>query len=187
MSTPVDSEKAPTYTSKICQSCLREFKSWKCYESKYCSNNCRYQGMKEATKSLTKRVCTRCNKTLLVDSFSKGQGYYKSTCKSCHILDAKISPKRIFSSYKSSAKTRKGSASSFELTFEQFMTFWQKPCHYCGDPIKTIGLDRTDNNRGYGLSNVVSCCRRCNFMKWSLDLNAFVNHCRKIARNTYAI
>jgi len=81
--------------------------------------------------------------------------------------------------YKSSAKKRHY---NWGLTFKQFQTFWQKPCYYCGNRIKTIGLDRTDNSKGYNLDNLVSCCRRCNRMKMILTKQEFINQCIKISK-----
>jgi len=69
----------------------------------------------------------------------------------------------------------------FEFTEEQFMTFWQKPCYYCGSPIQTIGLDRVDSSKGYMIDNVVPCCMVCNWMKNSLPLDIFMDQCQKIA------
>jgi hypothetical protein len=68
----------------------------------------------------------------------------------------------------------------FTLTFEQFNTFWKAPCTYCGEPIKTIGLDRVDNTIGYTFDNVVSCCKMCNFMKRGYSAAAFTSQCLKI-------
>ena len=70
--------------------------------------------------------------------------------------------KKRFYIYKHSA-TRKGI--DFEISFEQFLEYWQKPCHYCGVTIETVGIDRVDNSIGYKLSNIVSCCTNCNSMK----------------------
>jgi len=71
-------------------------------------------------------------------------------------------PKGRYTSYKGNAKTRN---ISLEITFEEFMTFWQKLCHYCKYNIDTIGLDRIDNSKGYSLDNVVSCCHECNWTR----------------------
>lgn len=82
-------------------------------------------------------------------------------------------------------KSKRGSADrnlDWNLTFEEFMTFWGKPCHYCGDEIKTIGLDRVDNKKGYTLENVVSCCSGCNFQKGTLSKEVFIKQCKKIAQ-----
>lgn len=87
------------------------------------------------------------------------------------------SSKGKYRSYKESAKRR---SFPFELSIEEFITFWQKPCHYCGDSIETIGLDRIDNSKGYSLDNCVSCCYICNIMKASLDKETFISHIRKI-------
>ena len=70
----------------------------------------------------------------------------------------------------------------FCLTFKEFENFWQKPCRYCGDKIKTIGLDRVNNKKGYIIDNVVPCCEKCNRMKNSYNKKDFINHCIKIVR-----
>ena len=88
-------------------------------------------------------------------------------------------PEYRFKLYKRNANRRK---LEFFLTFEQFLTFWQKPCSYCGDAIETIGLDRVDNKKGYFLENVCSCCRICNRIKLKETKNFFINHCKKISR-----
>lgn len=67
-----------------------------------------------------------------------------------------------YSSYKYMAKARH---LSFDLTKEDFETFWQQPCSYCGRPIATIGIDRVDSSKGYHIGNCVSCCTICNVMK----------------------
>tara|TARA_Y100000034_G_scaffold112959_1_gene147449 strand:- start:522 stop:1250 length:729 start_codon:yes stop_codon:yes gene_type:complete len=67
-------------------------------------------------------------------------------------------------SYKFSAAHRSRPC-AFELTYEQFVEFWQKPCTYCNTDIETIGLDRMDSAKGYILENVTPCCRACNEKK----------------------
>lgn len=81
------------------------------------------------------------------------------------------------------AKYKRGSAERgiyFDLTFEQFMEFWNNPCRYCGADIQTIGLDRVDNNIGYIIGNVVPCCEICNYMKRTMSDKIFIEHCQKI-------
>lgn len=68
----------------------------------------------------------------------------------------------------------------FDLTFEQFVEFWQKPCAYCGDVITTIGIDRVDNLMPYTLNNTVACCTMCNKMKLTYSVETFVVHCEKV-------
>ena len=88
-------------------------------------------------------------------------------------------PKGRFINYTSGAKNR---GISFDLTFEEFMTFWQKPCWYCDDPIDTIGLDRIDSARGYSLSNVIPCCESHNKGKMDLDQEEFILGCNRVAK-----
>lgn len=82
--------------------------------------------------------------------------------------------------YKSGAKQR---GISFELTSEEFGQFWQKPCHYCGDKISTICLDRVDNSKGYIMGNVVPCCVRHNRMKLTMSVEEFVEACKKVVEH----
>tara|TARA_R100001509_G_C4773685_1_gene183905 strand:+ start:64 stop:669 length:606 start_codon:yes stop_codon:yes gene_type:complete len=71
-------------------------------------------------------------------------------------------PSGRFCDYKSGAKQR---GIEFHLTMEQFESFWQKPCEYCGAEIETIGLDRVDSDGHYTIDNVVACCFPCNDSK----------------------
>jgi hypothetical protein len=84
---------------------------------------------------------------------------------------------RRFAEYKHDAKKKNR---TFEITFEQFMTFWQKPCIYGRCSIKTIGLDRIDSSVGYIISNIVPCCRTHNSMKSNLTHEEFVAMCKKV-------
>jgi len=71
----------------------------------------------------------------------------------------------------------------FKISYADFLTFKDKPCTYCGEPIKTqIGLDRVDNNKGYVLGNIVSCCGTCNMMKGRFSFKEFHTHILKLAR-----
>lgn len=45
-------------------------------------------------------------------------------------------------------------------------------CHYCGVQ-NANGIDRKENDIGYCVGNVVSCCRTCNFMKGTLSYKDF--------------
>lgn len=81
--------------------------------------------------------------------------------------------------YKREAKARNY---SFSLTEEDFSQFWQKPCYYCGGSINTIGLDRVNNDEGYFVDNIVSCCTDCNIAKRSRTKEEYIKHCIKIAK-----
>lgn len=105
-------------------------------------------------------------------------------CKTCYSDTQKnvtnIKPYRREGYAKGNARKR---GIEYGLTREQFMSFWQKPCSYCGDQIETIGLDRIDNAKGYVMDNVVPCCGGCNGMKSSMSREAFIERCRKVTAN----
>jgi hypothetical protein len=82
-----------------------------------------------------------------------------------------------FLRYKSCAEKRN---ISWNLTEEEFESFWQKSCHYCGDSISTVGIDRRDNSRGYSLGNIVSCCWSCNKMKGILSHDEYLSRCKQV-------
>lgn len=95
-----------------------------------------------------------------------------------------FTPSRKYSDYKCGASKRN---LPFELTLEEFKTFWQADCSYCGDPIATIGLDRVDSSKGYSLDNVVSCCAKCNFMKQEYSEEEWLSQMIKILRHKQLI
>lgn len=82
---------------------------------------------------------------------------------------------------------KKGAAKrgiEFMLTLAEFSGFWQAPCTYCTDDIKTIGLDRMSSRFGYTAANVAPCCTTCNYMKRRLSQDEFIERCAKIARHS---
>ena len=80
-------------------------------------------------------------------------------------------PAGKFSVYKKSAKVR---GIPFLMEFQQFEGLWQKPCYYCEAEIKTIGLDRVDNDGPYHIDNVVPCCPPCNGSKKASTLDEWL-------------
>lgn len=82
-----------------------------------------------------------------------------------------------YRTYRTGAKIR---GIDFNLSFDYFLTFWNKPCHYCGSKINGIGLDRINNKKGYIVNNVVPCCIVCNKMKSIKTIKEFIKHCKKI-------
>lgn len=97
-------------------------------------------------------------------------------CKQCS-AEFKKAPKNVYSEYKRSAKKR---GLQFDIPFNNFILFSDSPCYYCGEELDQIRLDRVDNNLGYILSNVKSCCWKCNNMKSSLNDIEFLEHVSKI-------
>jgi len=62
------------------------------------------------------------------------------------------------------------------------MAYWQKPCHWCGYNVRTVGLDRMDNALGYVTGNIVSSCKYCNVAKSDLSAAQFVALCSNVVR-----
>ena len=105
---------------------------------------------------------------------------------------------KLFERYKKDAIRRN---LIFKLSRNQFETFLDKDCHYCGSPpsnemlttlvenknnsrtFKHSGIDRCINSIGYILNNCVPCCFICNKMKMTLDYGTFINHISKIKTN----
>lgn len=134
-------------------------------------------------------------KIILGDSFKYGK------TKSCGCLNKKTGRKNrlksgisnmrtLFRHYKRSAKKR---GYNFELTIEQFAEITKKDCYYCGTKPNQIakhyscfgdyiynGIDRIDNNKGYTIENVVSCCKQCNFAKRDLTTKEFKDWIKNI-------
>ena len=87
-------------------------------------------------------------------------------------------PRSKFEHYQLGAQRRK---IEWDLSFEKFKKFWQKPCYYCGSQIETIGLDRKNNNEGYNIDNIVPCCQICNILKGQQSSIRWIELCKKVA------
>lgn len=111
----------------------------------------------------------------------KGREYYLANAdklkKNAAAYDKTLRGK--LAQYKCSAKKR---GLSFDLDIESFKTFWQKPCHWCGDEITTIGVDRIDNTIGYTLENCAPCCSMCNYIKQEYQPQEWLAHMLKILK-----
>lgn len=131
------------------------------------------------------KTCIDCNKPT--------NSTKRIRCIDCNIIKRKAvtkankdkyqyhkQPKFRYATYKRGAIKR---GYSFELNVEEFSNLWNKPCHYCNDPIEGIGIDRKDNNIGYTVDNTTSCCTNCNWMKNNTNYNAFILQCNKVANN----
>lgn len=75
----------------------------------------------------------------------------------------------------------------FSIEREKFVIITKQNCYYC-DSYSTIinpnGLDRVDNSLGYIESNVVSCCKQCNFGKNEFSHDEYLSHCEKVLNHT---
>lgn len=127
-----------------------------------------------------------CGKIQIVQSHSVRSG--KSTgCRKCEGLRRRrpnnyLAWAYLRNSYTTNAKRR---GLCWTLSDEQFVEITSLGCFYCGVPPKQMirrkhavykynGLDRKDNTEGYTTSNVVSCCKICNFAKRDLSYERFM-------------
>lgn len=108
-----------------------------------------------------------------------------------------IAIKQLYRIYKNNAQNRHY---DFQLTKEQFESYLDKECTYCGSPpsnlfkkydkyhsvfrvFKYNGIDRLNNNMGYTIENTVSCCGRCNRTKMDLGSVQFLELIDRIKNN----
>lgn len=93
-------------------------------------------------------------------------------------------PSNRFNSAKSRLKYKQV---EFTLSLKEYSEIIKAPCHYCGIPNDGggSGLDRIDNNVGYVVGNLVSCCGTCNRMKSDLFLPQFLDKIRRIFYNIF--
>ena len=111
----------------------------------------------------------------------------RGTTTSCgclrKLLKGEAAFNRMLRNMQRNARTR---SYKWQLTKEQVACLTKQPCHYCkatpaqicsdetcdGDYVYS-GLDRVDNERGYTIDNVVSCCGMCNRMKGTMSSEEF--------------
>jgi len=123
-------------------------------------------------------LCKDCGSSFVKNS----QHEVCSTCaKDYHHHNHSVLGK--YNSYKHGAKRR---GFEWDITPEQFHNFWHVPCHYCGDEIQGVGIDRVDNSQGYLIDNCVPCCETCNEMKLDYGLEYWLDHMKKILRHVEA-
>lgn len=88
---------------------------------------------------------------------------------------------RLPTKYKSYLQRANRKKLSFELSVEQFNQFINDYCVYCGSGAN--GIDRIDSGEGYTIDNCVSCCSKCNMMKYIYSVDVFLNHVDKITNH----
>ena len=143
------------------------------------------------------KFCALCRLDKSIDLFAKDRTKsdgLQRRCKDCQKMISAASyaanperakaksllPATRYASYRYDAKKR---SIPFFLTREEFLTFWQTNCHYCGDQLATIGIDRIDNGIGYTIDNCVSCCWECNRIKSSREIELLNMHMLKMLKH----
>lgn len=100
--------------------------------------------------------------------------------------------KIYYNHYKLFAGYRK---KQFKISFKTFKKFIKQNCYYCGSrPIKLVyskhnltkylfnGLDRVNNDKGYLLNNIVTCCKICNRAKYTMTQIDFLDWIKRIKK-----
>lgn len=75
----------------------------------------------------------------------------------------------------------------FALSEDDFFQIKNAPCHYCNKKVSyrhTNGVDRKNNKQGYIITNCVPCCSECNQMKAEIDIDEFIEHCKRVSEYT---
>ena len=92
---------------------------------------------------------------------------------------ARIADQKPEQKYKHYIKSANRRNIAFELSKEKFNEIIAKGCYYC-DEKKNSGIDRLDASVGYIVSNSVSCCKICNYLKGALDVITFLRRIEHI-------
>ncbi len=72
---------------------------------------------------------------------------------------------------------------TFNLTYDQCKILLENKCYYCSNKNNdNIGIDRFDQKGHYDFENCRSCCKVCNFMKWTFSIVQFLDKICKINR-----
>lgn len=154
-----------------------------------------YLGKGKGSSTNWELVCKYCNNTFISPTtrFKKIKSCYE--CRG--IVLRKSSEEITWKNHYLMVKGRKHSKEKgFSLTLEQFVQISKKNCFYCDSKptstkghrswsthILTNGLDRIDSGMGYLYSNVVPCCKFCNFAKSNRTEKEFYLWVKKLAKH----
>lgn len=164
--------KAKSGRNSRCKLCVK-----KAYRSTSKPKEKLPQGMKR---------CTKCEEIKPFPEYHKYKNTHRARCKKCRYkgsvpYENRNIPRTQFTSYKCGARNRN---ILFKLTLLEFNSITSRPCTYCGSSkspcTNGMGVDRVNNSKGYTLTNSVSCCTICNFMKKSLTEKEFKIHIKQI-------
>ncbi len=143
----------------------------------------------------------KCGKVKVINGSNLRTGASRS-CRQCSANAIEVANKLplgegafndLFNRYLASARKRK---LEFEISKPLAKMLFILPCNYCRQPPTSIwptgrsdmngtfaysGLDRVDSSRGYISTNIVPCCKTCNYMKQSLSEMEFLAHIHRIS------
>ncbi len=95
--------------------------------------------------------------------------------------------KARISKLKSSAKARNIEVRLMNYEYDNLL---KQGCHYCGNSLsneKGYCLDRVNPKKGYVLSNVVACCKFCNFGKNTMGFDQFLDWVERVHSHTKGV
>ncbi len=125
------------------------------------------------------QMCNYMKASLSVDAFL---GRVEHILTHNGLIDGRLFPE-MFPDYTSASYIHyKNRASKknldFNLSHDEFDALKLHPCYLCGKPSNSQhlnGIDRIDNNKGYMVDNVKSCCFGCNHIKRNYILEDVFN------------
>jgi hypothetical protein len=89
-------------------------------------------------------------------------------------------------SYSSYMKRAMDKGIAFNITIEEFNDCKSNPCYICGKlntHEHTNGIDRINNDLGYEIGNISSCCCSCNTMKKAYTIESVLDKLNKVYYN----
>ncbi len=144
----------------------------------------------EAPNVATK-VCKQCGSAKTVDQFHTrvgrgGKQYLRPNCRKCYKQKSNPGAQARLKRYRAEGRMRacfvkidavrsdkkNGRDNDLDLDFVKQML--EQPCAYCGQSPKFRTLDRVDNKLGHLKSNVVTSCRRCNYVRKDMPYEAWL-------------
>lgn len=117
-------------------------------------------------------------KEFLDEEAERLREYRKTEKWSDHLERRKENHNRLWSNHKDGAKKRN---MNNDLSRDAHADMMFQPCEYCGTEFSR-GIDRVDNDKGYTPENSVTCCARCNMMKWTMSAEDFILVCKHLAK-----
>lgn len=108
--------------------------------------------------------------------------------EACSIKLTPVMRRRLLQKYNFSQIRAKKKKISFTLSIDEFFYLVTKECYYCGaSPTfhKTgiMGIDRRKNEAGYEFNNCFSCCKMCNYAKFTYEFELFLIWINKVYIN----
>jgi hypothetical protein len=139
-------------------------------------------------QTLTTNICTVCCGEYPIQDFIGEKEKYTKSCIRCR-NDNKLQDSRrdrdhrnqtvrnhMKPQYTSYSKCAKERNLDFHITYNEYTDIVKNVCHYCNiiQERGFNGIDRLDSSIGYHITNCVSCCSRCNYMKGTLSKNVYL-------------